>query len=87
MRWTLTIKDQTYGVHTEITKYECRVTRSGDDVRLSVQNARPGGLREGRFLMPAAVAKELGSALLLACSAESERIDVVFAVEEAKPKR
>ena len=54
MRWTVTIKDQTYGVHTEINKYECRVTGSGGDIRLSVQNAKPGGLREGRFLMPAA---------------------------------
>jgi hypothetical protein len=52
MRWTLTIKDQTYGVHTEIKNYECRVTRLGGDIRLSVQNAKPGGLREGRFLMP-----------------------------------
>lgn len=87
MRWTLTIKDQTYGVHTEISKYECRVTRSGGDVRLSVQNAKPGGLREGRFLMPSAVARQLGRALLLACAAESEPIDIVFAVEEEKAKR
>jgi len=87
MRWTLTIKDQTYGVHTEVNKYECRVTRSEGDVRLSVQNAKAGGLREGRFLMPAAVARQLGDALLLACSAESERIDIVFAVEEGKAKR
>jgi len=42
MRWTLTIKDQTYGVHTEIKNYECRVTRLGGDVRLSVQNAACG---------------------------------------------
>lgn len=86
MRWTLTIKDQTYGVHTEINKYECRVTRSGGDVRLSVQNSKPGGLREGRFLMPTAVARQLGRALLLACAAESEPIDIVFAVEEEKEK-
>ncbi len=60
MRWTLTIRDQTYGVHTEIKNYECRVTRLGGDVRLSVQNAKPGGLREGRFLMPSDVARQLG---------------------------
>ena len=87
MRWTVTIKDQTFGVHTEINKYECRVTGSGGDIRLSVQNAKPGGLRAGRFLMPAAVARQLGNALLLACAAEGERIDIVFAVEEAKAKR
>lgn len=87
MRWTVTIKDQTYGVHTEINTYECRVTRSGGEVRLSVQNAKPGGLREGRFLMSSDVARQVGHALLLACGAESERIDIVFSVEEGKAKR
>jgi hypothetical protein len=87
MRWTLTIKDQTYGVHTEIKHYECRVTRSGGDVRLSVQNAKPGGLREGRFLMPSDVARQLGGALLLACAATSERIDIVFSVDEVNATR
>ena len=86
MRWTLTVKDQTYGVHTEIKTYECRVTRSGADVRLSVQNSKPSGLREGRFLMPSDVARQLGGALLLACAAESERIDIVFSVDEKNAK-
>jgi hypothetical protein len=61
VRWTVTIKDQTYGVHTEVNAYECRVTRSGGEIRLS--------------------------ALLLACAGESERIDIVFSVEEPKVKR
>lgn len=87
MRWTVTIKDQTYGVHTEISTYECRVTRSGGEGRLSVQNAKPGGLREGRFLMSSDVARQLGNALLVACAGESERIDIVFSVEEGKAKR
>lgn len=87
MRWTVTIKDQTYGVHTDIKTYECRVTRSGTDVvRLSVQNSKPGGLREGRFLMPSDVARQLGGALLLASSAESERVDIVFSVDEKNAK-
>jgi hypothetical protein len=87
MRWTLTIKDQTYGVHTEIKNYECRVTRLGGDIRLSVQNAKPGGLREGRFLMPPTLRDSWGGALLLACAAESERIDIVFSVDEGNAKR
>jgi hypothetical protein len=37
--------------------------------------------------MSSDVARQLGSALLLACDGESERIDIVFSVEEAKPKR
>ena len=85
MRWTVTIKDQTYGVHTEVNAYECRVTRSRGQVRLSVQNVKPGGLREGRFLMSSDVAQQLGNALLLACAGESERIDIVFSVDEGKP--
>lgn len=87
MRWTLTIKDQTYGVHTEVNKYECRVTRSGRDVRLSVQNLSPGALRGGRFLMPSGVARYLGNALLLACSGEGESIDIVFSIDEGKVKK
>ena len=54
---------------------------------MSVQNVKPGGLREGRFLMSSDVARQLGSALLLACAGESERIDIVFSVEEPKAKR
>ena len=63
MRWTVTIKGQTYGVHTEISKYECRVAGSGGDIRPSVQNAK-----------------------LLACAADGQRIDIVFAGAEAKAK-
>jgi len=52
MRWTLTIKDQTYGTGTEIPKYACRVTRAGGIVRLTVENQGTGAVRGGRFLMP-----------------------------------
>jgi hypothetical protein len=87
MRWTLTIKDEMYGVHTEVNKYECRVTRAGRDIRLSVQNLSPGNLREGRFWMPSSVARHLGNALLLACSGEGDSTDIVFSVDEAKGKK
>ena len=64
---------------------------SRDQIRrrchVNVQNAKPGGLREGRFLMPSDVARQLGGSLLLACAAESERIDIVFSVDEGKAKR
>lgn len=86
MRWTLTIKDQTYGVHTAINKYECRVARSGSDVRLSFQNLSSGSVKEGRFLMPAGVARSLGNALLLASAAEDEQVDIVFLIDEGKAK-
>ncbi len=86
MRWTLTIKDQTFGVHTAISKYECRIARSGADIRLSFQNLSSGNVKEGRFLMPAAVARSLGSALLLACTAEGEHVDIVFHIDEGKAK-
>jgi hypothetical protein len=86
MRWTLTIKDQTYGVHTAINKYECRVARSGSDVRLSFQNLSSGNVKEGRFLMPAGVARSLGNALLLASAAEDEQVDIVFLIDEGKAK-
>ena len=86
MRWTLTVKDQTYGVHTAISRYECRVSRSGSDIRLSFQNLSPGNVKEGRFLMPVEVALSLGNALLLAGTAAGERVDIVFQIEEAKAK-
>jgi len=86
MRWTLTIKDETYGVHTAINKYECRVARSGSDVRLSFQNLSSGNVKGGRFLMPAGVARRLGNALLLASAAEDERVDIVFLFDEGKGK-
>ena len=86
MRWTLTIKDQTHGVHTTIARYECRVARSGGDVRLSFQNLTAGSVREGRFLMPVGVARSLGNALLLACTTEDDNINVVFQVDEGKIK-
>ena len=85
MRWTLTIKDQTYGTGAEILKYTCRVTRTGSTVRLSVENSGPGAMREGRFLMPHSVAKLLGDALLLAAG-DSDSMDVVFPRDEAKGK-
>jgi hypothetical protein len=86
MRWTLTIKDQTFGVHTAINRYECRVARSGSDVRLSFQNLSSGNAREGRFLMPAGVARRLANALLLASAEEDEQVDVVFVIDEGKAK-
>ena len=86
MRWTLTVKDQTHGVHTEISKYECRVARSGADIRLSFQNLSSGSVKGGRFLMPAGVARSLGNALLLACTTEDEHVDIVFLVDEGKAK-
>jgi len=86
MRWTLTIKDQTYGTGAEIPKYACRVTRTGNTVRLSVENLGAGAVREGRFLMPRSVAKVLGDALLLAAG-ENESMNVVFPLDEAKGKK
>jgi hypothetical protein len=86
MRWTITIKDETYGTGMEMPKYACRVTRAGGTVRLSVENLGPGAVREGRFLMPPSVAKLLGDALLLGAGG-SESIDVVFSVEEPKAKK
>jgi hypothetical protein len=86
MRWTLTIKDQTYGTGAEIPKYACRVTHAGNTVRLSVENLGSGAVREGRFLMPRSVAKLLGDALLLTAGA-SESIDLVFSVDEPKSKK
>ncbi len=86
MRWTLTIKDQTYGTGAEILKYACRVTRMGSTVRLSVENLGSGGVREGRFLMPRSVAKLLGDALRLAAG-DSESVDVVVSLDEAKGKK
>jgi hypothetical protein len=48
MRWTLTIKDQTYGTGVEIPKYACRVTRAGGIVRLTVENQGPRWTPENR---------------------------------------
>ena len=86
MRWTLTIKDQTFGVHTAINRYECRVARSGSDVRVSFQNLTSGNVKEGRFLMPTGVARSLGNALLLASAAEDKQVDIVFVIDEGKAK-
>lgn len=86
MRWTLTIKDQTFGVHTAINRYECRIARSGSDVRLSFQNLSSGNVKDGRFLMPAGVARSLGNALLLASASENEHVDIVFVIDEGKAK-
>jgi hypothetical protein len=87
MKWTLTTKTQTYGVGAEVGKYEIRVTRTGNTVRVSFGNLNPGNVREGRLLIPGGVAKTLGNALLLASSGDTERVNVVFTVDEAKPDR
>ena len=87
MRWTLTIKDETYGTGAEIPKYTCRVTRTGGTVRLSVENLGPGTVREGRFLMPRSVARLLGGALLLAAGDDNESMTVVFSLDESKGKK
>lgn len=86
MRWTLTIRDQTYGTGVEVAKYACRVTRAGGSVRLSVENLGEGQVREGRFMMPPSVAKLLGDALLLAAGS-SESVDIVVSVDEPKGKK
>jgi len=44
-------------------------------------------VKEGRFLIPDGVAKTLGSALLLASSGDTSRVNVVFTVDEAKTDR
>jgi hypothetical protein len=86
MRWTLTIKDQTYGTGMEIPKYACRVTRAGGIVRLTVENQGAGAVRGGRFLMPPSVAKLLGDALLLAAGG-NESVDIVLSIDEPKSKK
>ena len=83
MRWTVTVKDQTYGRGADIPKYTCRVTRSGGTVRLSVENLGSGAVRDGRFLMPSSLATAIGKALLLAAEG-TEPVDVVFSVDEQK---
>ena len=87
MRWTLTIKDETFGTGAEIPKYACRVTRAAGTIRLSVENLGPGVVREGRFLMPRQVAKLLGTALLLATDDSSDSMNVDFSFEERKGRR
>lgn len=86
MRWTITIKDQTFGTGVEISKYACRVTRTGGTLRLSVENLGTGPVRAGRFLIPRSVAKLLGDALLLAAG-NAESLDIVIPVDEGKSKR
>ena len=86
MRWTVTIKDQTYGSGVEIPKYACRVTRTGGTVRVSVENMGSGTVREGRFLMPRSVARLLGDALRLAAG-DTESADIVIPLDEAKTKK
>jgi hypothetical protein len=86
MRWTLSIKDQTYGTGVDIARYTCRVTRTGDTVRLSVEALGSGSVRAGRFLMPRSVAKLLGNALLLAAG-HAESMDIVIPLDEVKSKK
>lgn len=83
MRWTVTVRDQTYGRGADIPRYACRVTRSGETVRLSVEDLGSGVVREGRFLMPSSLARKLGQALALAAEG-IEPVDVVFSVDEQK---
>jgi len=85
MRWTLTIKDQTYGTGMEIPKYACRVTRAGGIVRLTVENQGTGAVRGGRFLMPPSVAKVLGDVLLLAVRG-SESVDIVLSATSRRAR-
>lgn len=84
MKWTLTTKTQTHGLATEVGRYELRIARAGDAIRVSFENLKPGNLREGHFSMPCEVVKTLGSALLLASAAGGDSMDVVFTIEEGK---
>lgn len=84
MKWTLTTKAQTYGLATEVGRYEVRIARAGDAVRVSFENLKPGNVREGHFSMPSDVARLLGNALLLTSAASADSTNVVFTVEEAK---
>ena len=51
---------------------------------MSFQNLTAGSVKEGRFLMPAGVARSLGNALLLACTTEADNVNIVFQVDEGK---
>jgi hypothetical protein len=86
MRWTVTIKDETYGTGSEILTYALRVTRAGGTVRLSVQNSGSGVVKEGRCLIPSSVASILGNALRLAASG-TEHMDFTVSVDETKIKK
>ncbi len=86
MKWTLTTKTQTYGLNTDVSRYEFRVVRAGDAVRVSFENLKPGNVREGHFLMASDVARTLGSALLLTSAPGSDSMNVVFKVDEGKAK-
>jgi len=68
-----------------VGRYEFRVARAGDAVRVSFENLRPGNVRQGHFLMPSDVARTLGNALLLT-AAGSDSMNVVFSVDEGKAK-
>jgi hypothetical protein len=87
MKWTLTTKNQTHGVATDIVKYQLRVTCAGSVARVSVENMTAGNVREGRFLMPISVAKMLGNALLVAASGDGDQVNVVFTIDETKVKK
>lgn len=85
MKWTLTTKAQTYGLATEVGRYEVRIARAGDAVRVSFENLKPlGNVREGHFSMPSDVARLLGNALLLTSAASADSTNVVFTIEEGK---
>jgi len=86
MKWMLTTRTQTHGLNTEVGRYEFRVARAGDAVRVSFENLRPGNVRQGHFLMPSDIARTLGNALLLTAAAGSDSMNVVFSVDEGKAK-
>lgn len=86
MKWTLTTRTQTHGLNTDVSRYEFRVVRAGDAVRVSFENLKPGGVREGHFLIASDVARTLGSALLLTSAPGSDSMNVVFKVDEGKAK-
>lgn len=46
MKWTLTTKTQTYGLATEVGRYELRIARVDDAIRVSFENLKPGNLRQ-----------------------------------------
>lgn len=83
MKWTLTTKAQTHGMATEVARYEIRIARAADAVRVSFENLKPGNLRAGHFSMPCEVVRILGRALLLA-SASGDAMNVVFTIEEGQ---
>jgi len=86
MKWMLTAGTQTHGLNTEVGRYEFRVARAGDAVRVTFENLRPGNVLQGPLVMPSDIARTLGNALLLTAAAGSDSMNVVFSVDEGKAK-